>query len=337
MSNQPKLSTTRESRESVLVIDDEPTNIEVLGKILRAHYTVYVATSGAAGIEVARKHKPNLILLDIMMPEMDGYEVIRQLKADTTTAMIPVIFVTALADISGEMRGFENEAVDYITKPVVPPLVLARVRTHLSLVRADALLHTQMLILRSLGQAAEYKDKDTSLHVIRMSHYSRLLAQACGLSEAECELLYHAASMHDLGKIGVPDQIMLKPAALDEAEWAVMSQHPEIGASILGEHDSELINLAASVSLTHHEKWDGSGYPKGLQGEQIPLEGRIVAIADVFDALTTERPYKEAWPVEQAVDQIKQGSGSHFDPSLVTLFVAHLPQMLEIREQWIDE
>jgi len=214
--------------------------------------------------------------------------------------------------------------------------VRARVRTHLSLVRVDELRQTRLQIVQRLGLAAEYKDNETGLHVIRMSHYTHLLARAAGLGEVEADDLLNAAPMHDVGKIGIPDAILQKNGKLDEAEWQVMRQHAQIGAEIIGEHESGLLRMARSIALTHHEKWDGSGYPNGLAGEAIPLEGRIVAIADVFDALTSVRPYKPAWPVEEALEFLRRESGRHFDPQLVELFLGILPAILEVKERWAE-
>ena len=188
-----------------------------------------------------------------------------------------------------------------------------------------------------MGRAAEFKDNETGNHVIRMSHYARLTAQAAGLSSALVDILFHAAPMHDVGKIGIPDNILLKPGKLDEVEWEVMRQHPAMGARIIGEHSDELLRAAHSVAITHHEKWDGSGYPNGLKGEEIPIFGRIVAIADVFDALTTARPYKKAWTVEAALEMIEEGAGKHFDPGLIQPFKAALPEMLLVKAQYAEE
>jgi putative two-component system response regulator len=224
--------------------------------------------------------------------------------------------------------------VDYITKPVSPPIVRARVRTHLSLVRMDELRESRMQIIERLGRAAEYKDNETGLHVIRMSHYAQLLALRAGWSEVDAEELLAAAPMHDIGKIGIPDAILLKPGPLSPEEWAVMRTHPQIGADIIGEHRSKVLALAREIAWCHHEKWDGSGYPRGLAGDAIPMSARIVAVADVFDALTTARPYKRAWTVEAAAEQLRKDAGHHFDPQLVELFMGILPQVLEIRERW---
>lgn len=330
------MNPTPDLRPRLLLVDDEPTNLQVLRHILQADYRLLFATDGERALQVAREQRPDLILLDVMMPHLDGYAVCRVLKADAATAAIPVIFITALTDSQDETAGFDVGAVDYITKPVSPPVVRARVRTHLSLVRMDELRETRLQIVQRLGRAAEYKDNETGLHVIRMSHFSQLLALAAGCSPAWAEDLLNAAPMHDVGKIGIPDAVLRKPGPLDADEWATMRRHPEIGAEIIGEHPSGVLQLAREIALAHHEKWDGSGYPRGLAGEAIPLSARIVAIADVFDALTTRRPYKEPWPVQDALDHIAAQAGKHFDPALVALFAPLLPQLLEIRARWAE-
>ena len=330
------MTPAHDQRPRLLLVDDEPTNLQVLRHVLQADYRLLFATDGARALQVAREQLPQLILLDIMMPGMDGYAVCRALKADPATAGIPVIFITALNDSQDETAGFDVGAVDYLTKPVSPPVVRARVRTHLSLVRMDELRETRLQIVQRLGRAAEYKDNETGLHVIRMSHFAQLLALAAGCSPAWAEDLLNAAPMHDVGKIGIPDAVLRKPGPLDADEWATMRRHPEIGAEIIGEHPSGVLQLAREIALAHHEKWDGSGYPRGLAGEAIPLSARIVAIADVFDALTTRRPYKEPWPVQDALDHIAAQAGKHFDPALVALFAPLLPQLLEIRARWAE-
>ena len=330
------MTPAHDQRPRLLLVDDEPTNLQVLRHVLQADYRLLFATDGARALQVAREQLPQLILLDIMMPGMDGYAVCRALKADAATASIPVIFITALNDSQDETAGFDVGGVDYLTKPVSPPVVRARVRTHLSLVRMDELRETRLQIVQRLGRAAEYKDNETGLHVIRMSHFSQLLALAAGCSPAWAEDLLNAAPMHDVGKIGIPDAVLRKPGPLDADEWATMRRHPEIGAEIIGEHPSGVLQLAREIALAHHEKWDGSGYPRGLAGEAIPLSARIVAIADVFDALTTRRPYKEPWPVQDALDHIAAQAGKHFDPALVALFAPLLPQLLEIRARWAE-
>lgn len=329
-------TSTQDRRPQLLVVDDEPANLQVLRHILQEDYRLLFAKDGAKALELAAREKPELILLDVMMPGMTGYEVCAQLKATPATSTIPVIFVTALADVEDEAQGFAVGAVDYITKPVSPPIVKARVRTHLSLVRVEELRETRLQIVQRLGLAAEYKDNETGLHVIRMSHYSRVLALAAGFSEAQAEELLNAAPMHDVGKIGIPDAVLRKPGKLDGEEWEVMKQHAQIGADIIGEHPSGLLRMAREIALNHHEKWDGSGYPRGISGAEIPVEARIIAIADVFDALTSERPYKKAWPVEEAVQLLREQSGRHFDPELVELFLGQLPAILEIKERWAE-
>ena len=322
---------------TVLVVDDTPENLTLMGALLRDHFMVKVANNGEKALKIAMSDTPpDLVLLDIMMPNMDGYAVCCALKADAATASIPVIFITALNDSQDETAGFDVGAVDYLTKPVSPPVVRARVRTHLSLVRMDELRETRLQIVQRLGRAAEYKDNETGMHVIRMSHFSKLLALAAGHSPAWAEDLLNAAPMHDVGKIGIPDAVLRKPGPLDADEWATMRRPPEIGAEIIGEHPSGVLQLAREIALAHHEKWDGSGYPRGLAGEAIPLSARIVAIADVFDALTTRRPYKEPWPVQEAMNHIAAQAGKHFDPALVALFAPLLPQLLEIRARWAE-
>ncbi|MBN7818551.1 two-component system response regulator [Bowmanella yangjiangensis] len=321
---------------SILIVDDEPANLKVLKLVLQEQYRLIFARSGEEALNIAKRDKPDLILLDVMMPGMTGFDVCLQLKADTALASIPVIFVTALKDEVDETRGFDLGAVDYITKPVTPAVVRARVRTHLSLVKADEIKLSRLRIIQCLGRAAEYKDNETGNHVLRMSHYARIIALAYGFSEQHAEELLHAAPMHDIGKIGIADHILLKPGKLTAEEYRVMQDHPEIGAEILGECDSRLMQMARTVALCHHEKWDGSGYPKGLKGEAIPIEARIVALADVFDALTSARPYKAAWSIEDALAHIREQQGKHFDPALVPLLEQEIDSILEVKARWVD-
>ncbi|CUB04685.1 response regulator [Marinomonas fungiae] len=331
------MSLLNKTLPRILIVDDEPANLKVLRQVLQDSYRLTFARSGADALELLEKEEVSLILLDIMMPDMTGFEVCEQVKAQPHTAHIPVIFVTALKDTIDEETGFNLGAVDYITKPIVPAIVRARVKTHLSLVQADVLKATQVDLIQRLGRAAEYKDNETGMHVLRMSHYAHVLALAAGIdAEAANELLL-ASQMHDLGKIAIPDNILLKPGRLNDDEFKQMKAHTLIGADILSNPRSQLVALAYSIAMTHHEKWDGSGYPKGLKGLEIPLEGRIAAIADVFDALTSERPYKAAWPVEEAVNLLQQESGKHFDPDLVGLFVQELPKILDIKHQFAEQ
>ena len=321
----------------ILAVDDEASNLQLLRQILQDHYRLRFAKDGVRALELAREERPSLVLLDVMMPGMSGYEVCAALKADPALASIPVIFVTALNDTDDELEGFEAGAVDYITKPVSPPIVRARVRNHLSLVRMEALRASRLEIVQRLGLAAEYKDNETGLHVIRMSHFARVLGLAAGMTENEADDLLHAAPMHDVGKIGIPDRILQKAGPLDPEEWKTMQSHVLIGAEIIGQHDGGMLALARNIALTHHEKWDGSGYPHGLAGERIPLEGRICAVADVFDALTSVRPYKKAWTEEEAIAFLIEQKGRHFDPTLVDLFIAQMPAIRAIRERWAEQ
>ena len=337
-------------QQTILIVDDAPENIDVLSGILRPHYKVRAAINGEKALAIATGERPpDLILLDVMMPGMSGYEVCRRLKEHLPTRRIPVIFCTAMGEAENEQRGFELGCVDYITKPVSPALVLARVRTHLALYdqnrvlearvqeRTRELQDSRLAIIRTLGKAAEYKDDTTGLHVLRMAHYCRILGLAAGLSEQDAEMLSQAAPMHDVGKIGTPDAILKKPGKLTPEEWGVMRQHVENAAFILGDAPGELMEMARTIALTHHEKWDGSGYPKGLKGEEIPLIGRISALADVFDALCSARPYKAGVPVEDVMRIVREESGRHFDPQLVQRLEEQLSQILEVRQRFADE
>ncbi|SFE46181.1 response regulator receiver modulated metal dependent phosphohydrolase [Paracidovorax wautersii] len=328
--------TLPDHRPRLLLVDDEPANLQVLRQVLQQDYRLLFATSGPKAVEIALQQRPDLMLLDVMMPDMDGYAVLQRLAAEPQVAGMPVIFVTALSDAADEARGLELGAVDYIAKPISAAVVRARVRTHLSLVRMDELRESRLQILQRLGRAAEYKDNETGKHVIRMSLYAQMLALAIGMDSTWAEDLLHAAPLHDVGKIGIPDAVLRKPGGLDATEWDVMRTHPSIGAEIIGEHPGGVLRLASTIALTHHEKWDGSGYPRGLVGREIPLESRIIAIADVFDALTTRRPYKDAWNVEDAMDYLHSQAGRHFDPDLVGPFSALKPQLLQVREQWAE-
>ncbi|REL25360.1 two-component system response regulator [Thalassotalea euphylliae] len=339
-----------EDPKTILVVDDTPGNIEVLGSILTPHFKVKVAMNGKVALKIAAQpEKPDLILLDVMMPDMDGYEVCRQLKADISTANIPIIFVTAKSEIQDEQIGFDLGAVDYLTKPISPPRVMARVKTQLALYdrarhlesiveqRTQELQIAHIEVIRRLGKAAEFKDNETGMHVIRMSYFAKFLAQQLDLAHDWVELLYQAAPMHDIGKIGIPDAVLLKPGKLDLAEREIMEKHAEYGANIIGNSDVPVLKMAREIAIAHHERWDGSGYPNGLKGEQIPLSARIIAIADVFDALTCERPYKQAWSEERALGLLQEEAGKHFDPTLVPLFFNCLEQIRAVQQQFKDQ
>lgn len=325
-----------DERPLILVVDDEATNLQLMRRLLDQDYRLLFAKDGARALDLAQTELPHLILLDVMMPGMTGHEACRQLKADPRTAAIPIIFITALTDMEDEVVGFEAGAVDYINKPVSAPILRARVRTHLSLIHLGELRQSRLELIKCLGRAAEYKDSETGFHVVRMSRYAGLLALAIGQSEGWAEMLQSAAPMHDIGKIGIPDHILNKPGKLTEEEFSVMKAHPSIGGQIIGEHGDPLLALARVAALTHHEKWDGSGYPAGLCGEEIPLEGRIAAICDVYDALVSARPYKPAWTQQAALDYLQQQSGLHFDPQLVTTFLRIVPEVEAIQARYAE-
>lgn len=331
---------------TLLVVDDEPANIDILKDILMPHYQVKVATSGNLALQIVHKTPPDLILLDVMMPKMDGFEVCRQLKAAPAYQHIPVIFVTALGQGVDEVKGFQLGAVDYIAKPIMPTIVLARVKTHLALsqqmrtterqvqARTHELMASQLSAISMLAEAGHFNDTDTGVHIWRMAAYTKRLAQAAQWSVEAASLLEQAAPMHDTGKIGIPDHILKAPRRLTDDEMEIMKTHARIGRDILSKSETPLFQLAAEVAYCHHEKWDGSGYPQGLSGEAIPESARIVAIADVFDALTMRRPYKQAWSVDAALDFIQTQAGTHFDPRLAAIFLNLKDEILQIKAYW---
>ena len=308
-------------KQSILAVDDTPENLQVLKGILVPQYSILAAISGETALKIVDKTRPDLILLDIMMSKMDGYELCQILKSREDTADIPVIFVSAMSEVKDERQGFEVGAVDYITKPVNADLVRARVRTHLALAdqnrsfkvmvedRTRELEQTQCAAIKMLAEAGHYNDTDTGVHIWRMASYSSTLARALKWPVEKAAMLEFAAAMHDTGKIGIPDSILKAPRKLTDEEWKVMKTHSEIGFHILRQSDTPIFQLAATIAHYHHEKWDGSGYPDELSGEAIPESARIVAIADVFDALTMVRPYKEVWTIEQAISMLQEEAG----------------------------
>ncbi len=343
----------------IFVADDDPKIREVLSSILEGEG--YVVLSVATGEEVflgLENASPDVILLDLSMPGMNGFEVVRQLKTDAGTVHIPVVIITGRDDIDSRVEALKLGADDFLQKPPHYAELIARVR---SLVKVKAyndymIEHQQILeqqvakrtrelqhameklreasldtIVR-LSRAAEYRDENTSEHLQRMSSYTAVLAAAYGMSREDVETLRCAAPMHDIGKIGIPDNILLKPGKLTDKEWELMKTHPLIGAQILEGTRNELLIKGRIIALTHHEKWDGSGYPKGLAGDEIPLEGRITAVADVFDALTMERPYKEAFSVENAFSIIREERVRHFDPELTDVFLAIKTEIRKIKK-----
>lgn len=341
----------------ILVIDDETSNLKLMSRLLESAGYRHISTLSDPRQAAHRylEEQPDTILLDLNMPGMDGFEVMEQLQQTASAPLAPILVLTAQHSLEYRTRALQSGARDYVTKPFERVELLARVknlvdihRYHRSLHDRNALLEnrirertrelytTRLQIVRRLGRAAEFRDNETGMHIVRMSKISALLGRAMGMSEHECDLLLNAAPMHDIGKIGIPDAILLKPGKLDPEEWRIMQTHTTIGAEILSGDNSALLRMAHAIALSHHEKWDGSGYPRGLKGEAIPLPGRICALADVFDALTSERPYKRAWPVEEALAFIRDNSGRHFDPTLVEKFMAHLDEIQAIRQRYAD-
>lgn len=335
----------------VLLVDDAKSNVDVLVNALKGTYKLGVSLNGDDALRFAHQNLPDLILLDIIMPGTDGFVVCHRLKANPSTRDIPIIFITAMDDLSHKTKGFGVGAVDYITKPFDITEVKARVKTHLTLKLAGEALKNQNAILEEmvlertrelrkaqievinrLGKAAEYRDQDTGTHINRMSKYCRLMGKALGLSREEYDRLDLASTMHDVGKIGISDNILLKPGKLDNEEWKSMRSHTRIGEELLSGGTSQLLEVARIIAMTHHEKWDGTGYHQHLKGKDIPLAGRITCICDVFDALISRRPYKNPWPVDQALAEIKKGSGVFFDPELVEVFLSLEPEIRKIVE-----
>jgi putative two-component system response regulator len=318
----------------ILAVDDEPNNLNLLLQILRDRYRLMFANNGAKALEVARAMQPDLILLDVMMPGLDGFEVCRLLKADPRLCHIPVLFLTAMHDVEDEARAFDMGAVDFVHKPFSAPILLRRVATHLNLVRLAEVERARREAVYMLGEAGHYNDNDTGAHIWRMANYACALARALGWADSQVELLELAAPLHDTGKIGIPGSILKAPRALTPEEWVIMRSHTVIGAQILENGTGPAFEMAARIARSHHERWDGAGYPDGLRDEQIPEPARIVAVADVFDALTMQRPYKHAWSCAQARQHIIDGAGSHFEPRVVEAFADILPQLLAVKEEW---
>lgn len=350
-------------RNKILVVDDTPENIDILMSALQADYAVIAAKDGARALELAqREPRPDLILLDVMMAGMDGYQVCEKLKADPDTASIPVLFVTAMSGHSDEARGLALGAVDYITKPFHVDLVRARVANHIELKRHRDELEsmvrertrelelTQDVTIFTLANLAETRDPETGSHIRRTQTYVRLLAEALrdhprygdGLDETTIELLYKSAPLHDIGKVGVPDAILLKPGKLTDEEFEEIKKHPQHGHDALRGAVAQLgetafLRYADEIAYTHHEKWDGSGYPRGLKGDNIPFSGRLMAIADVYDALISVRPYKRPFTHEEAVALIVEGRGSHFDPDMVDAFLRIQDEFHQTALKYVDD
>jgi putative two-component system response regulator len=348
----------------ILVVDDQPQNIELIDAYLVPQdYEIVKAANGEEALEKISTNSIDLILLDVMMPGMDGFEVARRVRQDKTHGQLPIILVTALRETDDRVKGIEAGCDDFLTKPIDKMELLARVRSLLKVkayndlmrnyqkeLEADVAKRTEELkhalerikaasleTIYRLSMASEYRDEDTGIHVKRMSRYAAAVARHMGLDEHLVETILYAAPMHDLGKIGIPDLILLKPSELDPLEWEIMKQHTVIGARILNGSDAEFIQLAQIIAQNHHEKWDGSGYPLALKGVEIPIAARITAIADVFDAMTSKRPYKEAFTVEKSLAIIKEGRGGHFDPDVVDAFLAIQEEILAIKKEHDDD
>lgn len=354
-----------EPSRHILVIEDDPMNNRLLTTVLtRLGYIADAAFDGLSGLAKVESSPPDLILLDLNLPGMDGYEVARRLKHSAKTRIIPIVVVSSFAEVENRIKALDAGADDFLSKPIDQVELRARVQSLLKVkVYNDHMVSHQKILeeevdkrtrqLRQafddlktasekvkqaaldttfrLAQAGEYKDAETGSHIKRMGYYTEAIAKAMALPPQDIEAILYAAPMHDIGKIGIPDRILLKPGPLDEQEWNFMKQHTIIGGNILSGSDSYVIQMAEQVALAHHEKWDGSGYPKGLKGLEISLWGRISAIADVFDALTTRRPYKEAFPLEYSLEILEKSRGAHFDPEVVDAFFSIKEEILSIR------
>ena len=349
----------------ILIVDDNQANVELLEMMLKiAGYTNVRSTTDPTEVKgLHQKWRFDVILLDIRMPILDGFGVMEQLTEFATRDYLPILVITAQQDQETRLKALEWGAKDFVTKPFDSSEVLNRIanmmevrtlynerrlqaeilevkvreRTRELNDRNTELDDTRLEIIRRLGRAGEYRDNETGMHVIRMSKSCQRLALAAGLGEMHAEQILNASPMHDVGKIGIPDRILLKPGKLDADEWEIMKSHSTIGVDIIGEHRSPVMKMVNTIAHTHHEKWDGSGYPNALKGEEIPFDGRISAVCDVFDALTSDRPYKKAWPVDKAVAYINENAGSHFDPALVPLFNDVLDDILKIGREHPDE
>lgn len=345
---------------AIAIVDDTPLNLTLIQALVRKltppGTEIITFTSPLEGLQWCGSNEPDLLIVDYMMPDINGIEFIETVRKLYPADTVPILMVTAAHEKEVRYQSLTAGANDFLTKPIDRNEFDPRVRTMLSLrasqqrrrnwnddLRQAVTLKTAEIVAREqetitrLARAAEFRDPETGAHIVRMAHYSQRIARQLGLDDELCERILSAAPMHDIGKVGTPDHILLKPGRLTAEELVVMHQHSRIGHDILKGSSSPMIQMAAEIALTHHEKFDGSGYPDGTIGEAIPISGRIVAVADVFDALTSPRPYKEAWPLERAFDFIKTGRGSHFDPACVDAFFAVIPEILLIRERFQDE
>lgn len=343
---------------NVVIVDDQQINVTLMqalmGKV--GGCTPFPFTDSRRGLEWCLANEPDLLIVDYMMPDLNGIDFILAFRQAPGKAEVPVLMVTADHEREVRYRALESGATDFLTKPVDRMEFLSRVKNMLALRKSHLALSNRAATLAEevkkataeiqnreketvmrLAKAAEYRDPETGAHILRMAHYSLIIARNLGLSEDEQEMILQAAPMHDLGKLGTPDHILLKPGRLTPEEMEIMKRHARDGFDILNGSASPMLQMAATIALSHHEKYDGSGYPDGVRGEDIPLVGRIVAVADVFDALTSERPYKKAWEVERAVGLLKEGAGSHFDPSCVEAFLRGWDAVTAVRNKYRDE
>jgi putative two-component system response regulator len=348
----------------ILIIDDQVQNIELLEAYLAPEcYEIIKAFNGKDAVNIIAANQIDLVLLDIMMPRIDGFEVIRRVRQGEKNRLLPIILVTALKEKEDRVKGIEAGCDDFISKPVDKLELLARVHSLVKVkayndlmlnyrteLESEVTARTEQLkqalqriktasldTIYRLSMASEYRDEETGAHIKRVSRYSAAIARKMGMDENTIETILYAAPMHDLGKIGIPDQILMKRGKLDPAEWKIIKFHTVIGAKILHGAEAEFIKLGEVIALSHHEKWDGSGYPNGEKGQQIPIAGRIVAIADVFDGLTSKRPYKEAFPTEVSLAIVKQGRGTHFDPDVADAFFGIQDEIINIKKQHSED
>lgn len=361
-------------KPAILLVDDEPTNIKILVEVLKADYDLLIATSGEQALEQVTAHHDeiDLILLDVNMPEMTGIEVMERINSALPWGRIPVIFVTARNEEGDEAKGLESGAVDYITKPISAPIVRARIQTQLSLrqakmdleaqnkileekvrERTEEISHTQDVIINALTSLAETRDNETGSHIIRTQYYVKHLAEMIRSfpeyaheldNDENIEAMFKTAPLHDVGKVGIPDSVLLKPGKLNEEEWGIMRTHPTLGAEALRKasesvtgRGARFLKYAEEIAYGHHEKWDGSGYPRGLSGNDIPISARLMAIADVYDALISKRCYKDAMSHQQALDIMMEGKGKHFDPVMLQVFLDNESLFRAIAEKYSDE
>lgn len=344
------------SDAKILIVDDNPTNILLLEKMLRisGYKNIKSTNDSRETFVLYSEFQPDMLLLDFRMPYLDGFQVMEQLNMFIEDDYLPIVMITAQNDPKLKLKALYKGVKDFIVKPFDHAEVIMRIRNNLEtrLMYNEVKLHNRQLeekvqerireiqdfqveLIQRLVRAAEFRDTETGNHIVRMSMYNYELGKAAGLSTKDCVLLRHASMMHDVGKIGIPDYILLKQGKLNAEEWEIMKTHAYKGAQILNGSSSEMIKMAEQIALTHHEKWDGSGYPRGFKGEEIPLVGRITAICDVFDALISKRPYKQPWPKDMVVAEIKKGSGSFFDPFLVEAFLKIMPIIFKIKERYV--